>query len=163
MAKYLRAVVDDGTREVPILNKFGKEICKIYFRPADYSILDRLEKVGERLKAKLAALSDLELTNTGEAVHEKDTAALKEAEKIVYDEFNYLFDMEEANLIFAKRSAFSSIGGHFFCLVVLDALGDVITDAVKEEAALAQKRMAKYMDDVPDEVIADAGTTPEST
>lgn len=39
--KMLRGVVDDGTREIPLVNKFGKLICKVYMRPADMSILDR--------------------------------------------------------------------------------------------------------------------------
>ena len=162
MATILKAIVDDGTREIPLLNQYGKEICKVYFRPADFSILERVDEVAARLPSKLSALSGIELTNDGKAKKETDLGILKEAEEIVKKEFNYLLDMDEADAIFAKRSAFSCVGGRFFCQLVLDALGDVVTNAVQEEAALAQKRMAKYTDDLPGEVNADAGTTPEN-
>lgn len=41
MAKVLRGIVDDGTREIPLYNKFGRLICNVYIRPADFSIVDR--------------------------------------------------------------------------------------------------------------------------
>ena len=41
--KDLKGVIDDGTREIPLVNKFGKLICNIYIRPGDLSILDRYE------------------------------------------------------------------------------------------------------------------------
>ena len=36
--KAYKGIVDDGTREIPIVNKFGKLICNIYIRPADISM-----------------------------------------------------------------------------------------------------------------------------
>ena len=41
MAKILHGIVDDGTREIPLVNKYGKTICTVYMRPADFSIVDR--------------------------------------------------------------------------------------------------------------------------
>ena len=39
--KKLEIVIDDGTREIPIKNTYGKEICRIHIRPGDFSIVDR--------------------------------------------------------------------------------------------------------------------------
>ena len=30
MAKILHGIVDDGTREIPLINKYGKTICTVY-------------------------------------------------------------------------------------------------------------------------------------
>ena len=61
---------------------------------------------------------------------------------------NELFDFDEADAIFARRNPFSSVGGEFFCLKVLTALGGVITEAIEEEAELSRKRMDKYLHDI---------------
>ena len=71
--------------------------------------------------------------------------------------------MDEADEIFKTRSPFSSIGGVFFVERVLNAIGEAITAQIKEEAALSQARIAKYVDDVAeDEVSENAGATAEN-
>ena len=52
----------------------------------------------------------------------------------------------------------------FFVERVLNAIGEAITAQIKEEAALSQARIAKYVDDVAeDEVSENAGATAENT
>lgn len=146
--KTLHAVVDDGTREIPLVNKFGKEICKVYFRPADYSILDRYNDLMDSFDDMVEPLKHISIKNDGTAEFEKDWAILKQVETSLKERINTLFDMEEADAIFATRNAFSSVGGQFFCFRVLAALGGVIEKAIAEETALSAKRMAKYMEDL---------------
>lgn len=141
----LKGVIDDGTREVPLYNKFGKLICKIYFRPADFSIIDRYNDFIREFDEVVSPLKDITIKNDGTATFEEEWETLKRVEDAVKDRFNKLFDMEEADDIFAKRNVFSSVGGEFFCAKVLSALGDVITQAVNEEAELSHKRVSKYM------------------
>lgn len=163
MAKsVLRGVVDDGTREVPLVNKFGKLICKVYFRPADFSILDRYDALMQDFDDIVKPLSALDIKNDGTAAFDEGWPVLKKVENNLKARINALFDMEEADAIFEKRNAFSSVGGEFFCTRVLTALGDVIQTAVKEEAALSEKRMAKYLKDHTGTVTADVGATPEN-
>lgn len=157
----LRAVVDDGTREVPLVNKFGKLICNIYFRPADFSIIDRYNDLKERLESIVLPLKELSLNNDGTAVFEKDWAVLKKVEGDIKREFDFLFDMEEADDIFAKRNPFSSVHGQFFCLRVFEALGGVLEAAIAEEAALSQKRVAKYLTQPESTGVKDAGDVAE--
>ena len=144
----LSAVVDDGTREVRLENTFGKEICKVYFRPADYSILDRYNDLMDSFDDMVEPLKHISIKNDGTAEFEKDWAILKQVEASLKERINTLFDMEEADAIFATRNAFSSVGGQFFCFHVLSALGGVIERAIAEEAALSEKRMAKYLEDI---------------
>lgn len=141
-------VVDDGTREFPIVNKFGKEICKIHFRPADFSIIDRYNAMMLEFDKLIAPLKDLSLNNDGTATFEKDWLTLKRVENVVKDKINELFDMDEADAIFAKRNPFSSVGGRFFCVNVLNALETVVTAAVEEEMKLSKQRMDKYLSDL---------------
>lgn len=158
--KVLRGVIDDGTREIPLVNKFGKLICKVYIRPADWSIIDRYNDLTKDFDAIVKPLTDLDLKNDGTASVEKDWGTLKAVETELKHRFDQLFDMEEADEIFAKRNAFSSIGGEFFCSKVLMALGGIIEEAVQEEAALSQARVAKYLTQ-PEilEGVKDAGAT----
>ena len=149
----LRGIVDDGTREIPLYNKFGKLICNVYFRPADFSIVDRYDDMKDRIKDIVAPLKDISLRSDGTATFDNDWAVLKKVEADIKREFDALFDMEQADEIFAKRNAFSSVGGQFFALRVFDALGGVIEQAISEEAALSQKRVEKYL--TPAEITKD--------
>lgn len=144
----LRGIVDDGTREIPIVNKFGKLICNIYIRPADYSIIDRFNTLEDRFSEIVEPLSHIGINNDGTASVDDDWEVLKSVEADLKDEINQLFDMEEADDIFAKRNPFSSVNGVFFCEIILEAIGDIIAQAIEEEAELSKKRVDKYLNDI---------------
>ena len=84
--------------------------------------------------------------------------------KILLDKLNTVFDSDEVSQIFAKRNAFSSVGGEFFCTKVINALGGLIADAINEETAASEKRMSKYLKSKPKvEVVRnDRGTADNS-
>lgn len=149
MAKELRGIVDDGTREIPLVNKYGKLICNVYIRPADFSIIDRYNDLMKDFDKVVEPLKELNIRNDGTAEFEKDWEKLKKVESELKSRINALFDMEEADEIFAKRNAFSSVGGQFFAERVLNALGEVIAEAIEEESRASKKRMAKYLADKP--------------
>lgn len=153
----LRGVVDDGTREIPLVNQFGKLICNVYLRPADFSILDRYETLMGDFEGIVKPLEELDIRADGTATFEEGWAVLKQVEDELKKRINALFDMDEADEIFAKRNAFSSVGGEFFCTRVLNALGDVIAQAIKEEMDLSEQRMAKHLKGK--KVSRNAGTT----
>lgn len=144
----LQGVVDDGTKEIPIVNKFGKLICNIYLRPGDYAIVDRFKNLQANIAEILEPLKNISLKNDGSASFDEDWEKLKEVENHLKQEINYLFDMEEADEIFAKRSPFSSVGGNFFVENVIEAIGNIIAETIEEEARLSQKRTDKYLADL---------------
>ena len=160
--KEYKGIIDDGTREIPLVNKFGKLICNIYIRPADISILDRYEALTKDFADIVKPLKKLDINADGTAEFEKDWAALKEVENELKRRINDLFDMEEADAIFAKRNPFSSVGGKFFCESVIEVIGGVISEAVEDELKLSQKRTEKYLHDVQPlhEVTDDDRTAP---
>ena len=144
----LQGVVDDGTREIPIRNKFGKLICNIYIRPSDFSILDRYTSFRESMASVVEPLKNISIKADGtvDATDEQAWDAIKTAQDALNQRLNELFDMDEAQDIFAKRNPFSSVHGKFFCELVIEAIGEVIVRAVSEETEMSKKRMAKYLD-----------------
>lgn len=159
----LVGVVDDGTREIPLKNKFGKLICKIYMRPADLSILDRYDQLTSDLEGLVAPLKALDLKSDGTPSFEDGWGAVKQAENELKRRINAVFDMDEADEIFAKRNPFSSVGGRYFCENVIEALGNIIIEATNAEMQKSSARMAEYLDDLEpkkSEGNADVGTAP---
>lgn len=158
--------LDDGTKEITLVNNFGKTICKLHIRTGDVSIYDRYQALMADFDSIVKPLVNIGLEGDGTASFDKDWATLKKVEGALKQKINELFDMDEADEIFAKRNPFSSIGGQFFVEKVLDTLGVVIARAVEEEARLSQKRTAKYLKDTKAqklEVTKDAGTTTADT
>lgn len=155
------AVIDDGTREIAVKNKFGMEICKIYFRPGDLSIIDRYNSMMKGFDQMIEPLKNLSLNNDGTATFEKDWQVLKQVEEDLKDKINKLFGMQDADKLFENRSPFSAVNGEFYCTHVLNALIAVVNAAIEDEAKLSKKRMAKYLTDIEQpkkpEVSSDAG------
>ena len=156
-------VIDDGTREITLVNKFGALICKIHIRPADFSIIDRYNQMMMDFDSMIEPLKSLSLKNDGTAAFEKDWLTLKRVEDVLKDRNNDLFDMNEADAIFARRNPFSSVGGTFYCVQVLNALQEMVANAVEEETKKSEQRMSKYLDDIgpkpATEESVDVGTT----
>ena len=157
-------IIDDGTKEIPVLNKFGQEICKIYFRPSDMSIIDRYNSLMTDFDKLVEPLKNLSLKNDGTAAFDQDWQVLKGVEKELIAKINELFDMSDADKLFATRNPFSAVHGQFYCLHVLQALESVVSDAIEEEAKLSSQRMAKYLADVEQsEVTAEGSPNAGST
>ena len=146
--KEYKGVIDDGTREVPLYNKFGRLICNIYIRPADLSILDRYNQLASDFTDIVEPLKNLNIQNDGTVTFENEWAILKSVEAELKRRINALFDMDEADDIFAKRNPFSSVGGKFFCESVIEVIGGIITEAVEDEMQLSKKRTDKYLKDI---------------
>lgn len=158
----LKGIIDDGTREIPIENKFGKLICNIYIRPGDLSIIDRYNEVIKELPDIVKPLEDLSIKNDGTAAADAEWEVIKQVEEKLYEMLDYLFDMDEAADIFAKRNPFSSVNGRFFCELVIEAIGGIIEKAITKEAEKTQRRTDKYLNDLKGaqtqpEVSGDAG------
>lgn len=146
--KQYKGIIDDGTREIPLVNKFGKLICNIYIRPADLSILDRYKQLTADFGDIVEPLKDLDIKNDGTAAFDADWQVLKSVEAELKRRINALFDMDEADDIFAKRNPFSSVGGKFFCESVIEVIGNIIAEAVEDEVELSKRRTDKYLDDI---------------
>lgn len=146
--KEYKGIIDDGTREIPLVNKFGKLICNIYIRPADLSILDRYNQLAADFKDIVEPLKTMDIKNDGTATFDTDWQVLKNVEADLKQRINALFDMDEADAIFAKRNPFSSVNGKFFCESVIEVIGNIIVEAVEDELAKSKRRTDKYLSDI---------------
>ena len=151
--------IDDGTKEYQIVNKYGQEICKIHFRPADLSLLDRYKEISGSLSETIEPLKELSLKADGTA-EDESWEILKSVEDSVIEKFGELLDTDDVSDIFKKRRAFSSVGGRFFCEIVLLAIGEAISEEFQKEAEATSKRISKYMP--PDEDQTDAGAAADN-
>ena len=120
----------------------------MYIRPGDISIVDRYNKVINEMPNIIKPLEQLSIKNDGTAKLDTEWDAIKQVEKALYEQLNYLFDMDEAADIFATRNPFSSVNGRFLCESIIDLLGDIITKTIADEAEETRKRTEKYLDDV---------------
>ena len=154
MANQYEYVFDDGTREIVLRNKFERIICKVHFRPADFSILDRLNLLKTDFKEIVKPLKQININANGEAAFQKDWAIMKGVEAALIDRLNALFDMDDCGEIFKNRLAFSSVNGKFYAELVIEALGNIVIDAVNEEMEKSKARTDEYLKDLTE----DAGT-----
>lgn len=151
--------IDDGTKEYRIVNRFGKEICKIHFRPTDLSLLDRYQEISKSMESAIEPLKELSLKADG-TTEDESWEILKSVENSVIEKFGELLDTDDVSEIFKTRRAFSSVGGRFFCEIVLLAIGEAISEEYKKEAEETSKRISKYMP--PDEDQTDAGAVADN-
>lgn len=153
-----KCVIDDGTQEITLENKFGQTICKVRFRPGDFGIIDRYNNLMREFASVVAPLANVDIGNDGAATFEQDWAVLKGVEATLKQKINELFDMDEADEIFATRNPFSSINGEFFCLKVLTALQGIVEAAITWEVEISQARTKKYLAATETGAIKNAGT-----
>ena len=147
MAVHNAIIIDDGTREIPIMNKFGQEICKIYLRPSDWSILDRYQKFMQDFDKVVDPLKNVGINSNGEPQFENDWGVIKSVESEIKNRIDELLDTKCADGIFATRSAFSIIGGRFYCEIILNAIGDIISEAIAAEMKASAKRVNRFLSD----------------
>ena len=141
-------IIDDGTREYTIENTFGQVLARVHFRPADFSLVDRCTALADDFPRIAEPLQAVKLKNDGSAAFEQDWAKIKAVEAELIGKIGEIFDTDDISAVFAKRSAFSSVGGEFFSYKVIQALLDLVKNAVAEEARLSSQRMKPYLRDL---------------
>ena len=144
-------VLDDGTKEITVQNKFGEEICKLHIRSGDLSIMDRYKEMMAEYNDIIKPLADINVDNDGESAVDSDWEIIKGVEKKLIDRIDYVFGMRDASKLFEARNAFSSIGGSFYIEKVLEMLGKIVSQAIDEEGEKTRQRLEKYTSDLKKE------------
>ena len=124
---------DEGYKEFAINNDENRVIR---FNPKDYGILTRMEDTlsdFEALEKKLKDGNEEEFTNN-----------LREAEKVVHEKIDSIFNANVHDIIFNHQSPISLVGGEFLFMRVIEALVPIVEKEVKYEMQKSEKRMSKY-------------------
>lgn len=124
---------DEGYKEFAINNDENRVIR---FTPKDFGILTRMEDTlsdFEALEKKLKDGNEEEFTNN-----------LREAEKVVHEKIDSIFNANVHDIIFNHQSPISLVGGEFLFMRVIEALVPIVEKEVKYEMQKSEKRMSKY-------------------
>ena len=124
---------DEGYKEFAINNDENRVIR---FNPKDFGILTRMEDTlsdFEALEKKLKDGNEEEFTNN-----------LREAEKVVHEKIDSIFNANVHDIIFNHQSPISLVGGEFLFMRVIEALVPIVEKEVKYEMQKSEKRMSKY-------------------
>lgn len=124
---------DEGYKEFAINNDENRVIR---FNPKDFGILTRMEDTlsdFEALEKKLKDGNEEEFTNN-----------LREAEKVVHEKIDSIFNANVHDIIFNHQSPISLVGGEFLFMRVIEALVPIVEKEVKYEMQRSEKRMSKY-------------------
>ena len=124
---------DEGYKEFAINNDENRVIR---FNPKDFGILTRMEDTlsdFEALEKKLKDGNEEEFTNN-----------LREAEKVVHEKIDSIFNANVHEIIFNHQSPISLVGGEFLFMRVIEALVPIVEKEVKYEMHKSEKRMSKY-------------------
>ena len=128
-----RISFDEGYKEFAINNDENRVIR---FNPKDFGILTRMEDTlsdFEALEKKLKDGNEEEFTNN-----------LREAEKVVHEKIDSIFNANVHEIIFNHQSPISLVGGEFLFMRVIEALVPIVEKEVKYEMQKSEKRMSKY-------------------
>ena len=124
---------DEGYKEFAINNDENRVIR---FNPKDFGILTRMEDTlsdFEALEKKLKDGNEEEFTNN-----------LREAEKVVHEKIDSIFNANVHDIIFNHQSPISLVGVEFLFMRVIEALIPIVEKEVKYEMQKSEKRMSKY-------------------
>lgn len=145
MAEMQNIIIDDGSRRVPIQNKFGDEIGAFTFRPTDMGIIQRYNAMVSKFDEIMEPLTAVDGDGEIDLDDPKYAAALTEATERMYAAVDALLDSEGAGLaFFGKMNPFSPVGGAFYCANVLNSLGAYIGAAFDTEMAKFSANAKKY-------------------
>lgn len=141
-------ILDDGTRELTINNKYGQEICKLHVRTGDIGIIDRYNGLLKDFDKIIEPISKVNMKSDGTSSFEEDWEIIKSVEKELIDRLNIMFDTQDISKLFETRNAFSTIDGTFYVEKVIEMLGNVVSEAIAKETERTQQRISKYTKDI---------------
>lgn len=133
--------IDDGMEAVPINNKLGKQIGVFYFRPTDMGMYKRYQEVLSSFADIIKPLENIDIEADGTS---NDMDTIEKVQEALYEKCDYLFGGNFSEAFFGDMHPFSPVGGRFYCEVALEAVGNYISERMKEQTKASEKRIKKY-------------------
>ena len=144
----LNIQVDDGLRRVPVLNTYGEEIGVFSFRPTDFGIIQRYNKLVGELDQIVEPLEHVSIAADGTADEDNDDAtaeALTEAENRLFAACDEMFGGNMSEAFFGKMHPFSPLeNGVFYCENALESVGGFISAQFQRSVKSVERRISRY-------------------
>lgn len=136
-------IIDDGFKSFMINDDPNKVIR---FSPADFGIIERINKAYKEIKAVQNSFEDFELNNDGTPVSQLESAAnaVSKLSNTIKQQIDYIFDSPVSDVVFGNQSPVSMVKGKPFYERFLNAVKPEIQKCVKAEQLASQKRVEKY-------------------
>ena len=111
---------------IPVRNKDGEEIGAVYC-PTDAAALKRFAESMEKYRKSTAMLLCIDIAPDGTAHNRGGRRILQNAEKRIYELFDYIFGYEGASdAFFSAVRPFAAVRGRFHCEQCLDVVKNYI-------------------------------------
>lgn len=114
-----------------IKNKSGQVICTVEFNPNDPKIYARYKAAAKLIEGATHSLLKIGLSADGSATHPQYRLNLWKAESKVKRAIKSLEIVDKPESLFAECRPFASVGGTFYCVQVIHALGAAVSSAKK--------------------------------
>lgn len=138
---------DDGYKTFAINNDENRVIR---FNPSDPNQIKRYSEALNKIAAVKEKIgTDIKLTPDGNVKEANDLDAaskiLDEADDIIRENINYIFNSDVYDVVFGGQSPFCMIKGKFLLERFLSAVEPIITQSARETVRASEQRMNKYM------------------
>lgn len=122
----------EDKKKIPVRNKDGEEIGAVYC-PTDAAALKRYYEGVNKCTKAVSSLDVIDIAPDGTARNRSGRRILQNAEKRIYELFNYIFGYEGASdAFFSAVRPFAAVKGRFYCEHCLDVVKNYIdTQEVK--------------------------------
>ena len=122
----------EDKKKIPVRNKDGEEIGAVYC-PTDAAALKRFAESMEKYRKSTAMLLCIDIAPDGTAHNRGGRRILQNAEKRIYELFDYILGYEGASdAFFSAVRPFAKVKGRFYCEHCLDVVKNYIdTQEVK--------------------------------
>ena len=147
-APALSITLDDGSRHVPIFNLYGEQIGEFKFRPTDIGIANRFQEKIEEFSKLAEPLEKVNINADGTVDEEENTAeaieAFNEAEARLFKLVDYIFGGNASEAFFGHMHPFSPVSDNFYCMLMLEKLGEFIGQQLDVEMPKVNASVSKY-------------------
>lgn len=132
--------LNDGKEKIYInKEKYGEDRV-IWINLSDINILTRVDDAYKNINKFMEKIKETEPKDV-----DKTIKVLKDADKYIREQVNYIFDYDVSDAVFGKTFATADVGGKPYIQAFFEAIAPVIENKVKKQTAKISKYTDKYI------------------
>ena len=132
--------LNDGKEKIYInKEKYGEDRV-IWINLSDINILTRVDDAYKNINRFMEKIKETEPKDV-----DKTIKVLKDADKYIREQVNYIFDYDVSDAVFGRTFATADVGGKPYIQAFFEAIAPVIENKVKKQTAKISKYTDKYI------------------